>query len=163
MPKWVKTDFLIWAIPVIPLAALVTWCLWPRISFTLELSLLKAGEIGPPTHRGRCPSQFSLNTFDDEVESQTIADLYYLAGRRLDDLCGSQGRRTYLWHDRLGYPGVSSVVQYPSGYVEVGVFQSNDSDNVWVRVAPGAFSVGDGRGLHELPNFQLPPGTLRCQ
>jgi hypothetical protein len=132
--------------------------------FFAELSSLVVSTDGQPALLGPHRKWIELNTFTDEVSSDSIRLSYYRACRRLDALRGGLARRTYSWEDEITYPGVSSVVQYPSCYIETGVFSGNDSDTVWVRVVQGVFPTGNRiRNLRELPSDDLPPGTLRCQ
>lgn len=146
-----------------PILALIGWGYWGEIRFYANLSDITLDEAGQPMLIGSYPHGIRVNTFVDDLESESIGRSYYRACRRLDAIRGGQHRRTYSWEDELTYPRMSSVVQYSSCYIEVEAYQGNDSDGVTVRIGPGVFLAKQRTHLRELPTDQLSSGRLRFQ
>jgi hypothetical protein len=146
----------------------VGWVYWPNIRFRVALGRLAISNSGVPTYNGANTDSFGVNTFSDEVSSASIGDLYYAACNRLEQLRGGYPRRTYHWYDLEGWDRVTSVIQFPAGYISVTAANNNDNDSVAVRVVPGVFPpLGHPPHqfieLKELPNDRLPAHTLRFQ
>ncbi|HVE41043.1 MAG TPA: hypothetical protein VNM14_14205 [Planctomycetota bacterium] len=142
------------AIPLNLLLCLIAWPYLPERRFRAQLAAF-TGSNGS--------DEFRLNTYEDDVCSETIGRCYEAACRRLESLRGANPRRTYSWQDSLTYPGVSSIVQFPSHYAEVYVFSGNDSDTVQVRMVPGQFPQSRQLEVRLLGSDELPKGTLRFQ
>lgn len=148
--------------------ALFAWMYWPHICFRIALSKLSVSVSGVPAYAGANNDAFGANTFSDNISSSGIGSLYYAACRRLEELRGSYARRTYHWYDMEGWDRVTSVVQFPTGYISATAANNNDNDSVTVRVMPGTFPPPDHPPhqfieLKELPNDRLPADTLRFQ
>lgn len=87
----------------------------------------------------------SVNTFTHEVPSQSIADLYDLACRKLQTLYGDKVK-TYRWYDALGYPGQVTLVQFKNevrgnSYLIARVFEANDNDSFTFAYEGGTYDV----------------------
>lgn len=154
-------------IVALPLTALAWW-FGPWIRFQYALRTLSVDTSGLPRLGASTDSGFSVNTFSDEVTSLTIEELYYAACRRLEGLRESVPRRTFLWSDSMGYPRVSSVMQFSQGHMAVTAYNNNDNDMVSIRVGPGPFPLivhpqGQFLDPKELPDDRLPVGVLRQQ
>jgi hypothetical protein len=104
-----------------------------------------------------------VNTYENDLSSESIGRCYFMACRRLDAIRGSYPVRTYSWEDEETWPKVSKVVQFPAAYVEVTAYQGNDSDGVSVRIYPGVFTLTGKCKPVPMASDQLPPGTLRYQ
>jgi hypothetical protein len=134
------------------------WLFWPALRLRFQLALIRVEE-GRPTYAGTILNSVSINTFIDDLPSESIGAAYEGACRRLDLLPGI--RRTYYGEDEMGYPQVSSVLQCTRGYIEIRVNRGNDSETLRVRVSPGIFRPEGLMNLRELPGSEIPPGTLR--
>jgi hypothetical protein len=123
---------------LLPINALFAFLFWGEFRFRLHLLEIRTDPVGRP-----CPSplRFELNTFRDDAGPESIARCADAARRRLRELPGGHRARTFSWEDEMGYPGVTTLVQYDQGYVVATVFSGNDSDTVYVRVSPGIFSA----------------------
>lgn len=135
-----------------PLISLAAWWYWGEMRFRHDLLNLSLDESG----QASIANAIELNTFDDDVSSESIGRCYYSACRRLDSLRGSRPRRTYRWEDSITYPGMSSIVQYPSHYVEVCASSGNDSDEVALRVVPGQFPTSEHFNVKEVSGSEVP-------
>lgn len=162
-------NLLLWGLPLsVVFIAGYRW--WNRagIAFHQDLRRLEVSASGTPAHDGKPSADFGVNTFTDEVSSDTIADLYYSACERLEDLRGSHPRKTWVWYDDGGWPRVSSVVLLPAAHIAVTASENNDNDAVYVSVMPGPFPPPDHSPrqfleMKELPNDRLPNGVLKFQ
>ena len=148
---------------MVMVVVLAGWVFCGEIRFSVQLRSIVIDPSGRPRFVGIFPHGIGINTFEDEVESETIRRSYYRACQHLDAIRGSLPRKTYYWEDEITYPGVSSVVQCDSSYIEVLAYQGNDSDGVSVRIHSGRFLATKRAQLRELSTDLLPPGTLRCQ
>jgi|GEM_PF-3147419 len=156
-----------WLFPVFALLGIIAAIYWTPLTFRLDLHRLSVDAAGTPSFPAKSEHLFGADTFTDNISSAGIADLYYAACERLDHLRGSYPRKTYRYHDIEGYPGVISVVQFPSAHLSVTVFSGNDADSVYLRLLPGNFPPPPNPftflELQELPNDRIPKGTLRFE
>ena len=139
MPRAVSAGIILL---LLPWNVLNAWLYWGELRFTVGLLGL--------------PSELSVNTFDDDVPSESIERCFLAAGLWLELLPGGQRPRTYSFEDKITYPGVVSVVQYPTKYVELTAFSGNDSDGVDLRVVPGKFSTQGLFKVRELSRQEFP-------
>jgi len=129
--------FIVACITLLPIHALLFWLYQGEVRFRIGVSTFDM--VGNPR-------DLELNTFTDEVGSDSIARSYDAARRRLDSLRGSRPRQTYSCEDEMTYPSISSVIQFQSGYAEVRVYSGNDSDGVILRRGTGTFPAQE-RGV----------------
>ena len=162
-------NLLLWGLPLTVIVIFgYRWLNRVSIAFHRDLRRLEVSASGTPAYDGKLSADFGANTFTDEVSSETIADLYYSACERLEDIRGSHPRKTWVWYDDEGWPRVSSVVLLPAAHIKVTASENNDNDAVYVSVTPGPFPPPDHSPRHflamkELPNDRLPAVVLRFQ
>ena len=120
---------------LLPSALAVAVCVWP--SFRFRTCLVWASLRSALHSFG--PAQYSFNTFDDHLAPADIAKLYRTGCSHLDHMKDGTSRRTYRWETFDGYPSISSVAQYPKGYLAITAFEGNDSYGVLIDIGPGAF------------------------
>lgn len=87
----------------------------------------------------------SVDTYTHEVPSQSIANLYDLACRKLKSLYGDQVK-TYRWLDAIGFPGQVTLVQFKNevrgnSYLVARVFEANDNDSFTFAYVNGTYDV----------------------
>lgn len=138
-----------------------TWLFWGEYRFYAGLSSITVDEQDRPALFWSHSKGLGVNTYEDDLTPDSIRRSYTMACRRLETIRGRYPRTTYSWEDDETWPSVSSVVQFPTGYIEVHAYQGNDSDGVWIRVSPGAFPISGKNNLKTLLTDDLPPGTLR--
>ena len=109
--------------PLLLLAALVSWFYWPEISFNIALRSPKALHLWYDIHR---------NSFDDDVPFSVVYRMHRTALGSVAAKTGDGGTE-YVWKDKLGYPGHSTVFKDSDGWIEVETFTGNDTAFVWVR------------------------------
>jgi len=153
-----RTKLILIIAPVLVL--IISACISPSFRFRIGLyweSFRPALHLFGP---GRC----SINSFDDNVNTAELARFYKIGCDRLEYLRSGQDHRTYRWADQEGYPSISSVVQYPNGYVAVTAYEGNDSCGISIDVGPGAFPPTDNPRhylhLREVPKNE-DPGFLK--
>ncbi len=134
------------------------WIAWPTIFGLSEInSAIKEIEKFDPTIQITEKATFGANTFTDECSSSAIKSAYNRAASTLASKDSEVA--TYAWLDQLGWDRVSTVLQLPSGYVEVRASCNNDNDSVYIGFIPGTFDKPD---MKRLDGFELPIGILRC-
>jgi hypothetical protein len=123
---------------LLPLHALLFFLYQGEVRFRIDLSRFDIHS-----------KDVELNTYVNDVGSDSIARCYDAACSRLDALRGSLPRQTYYCEDEMTYPSISSIVQLSGQYLEVRAYSGNDSDGVAIRNGTGLFPARE-RGAKRL-------------
>ena len=100
-------------------------------------------------------STIGINTYRDEVSSQSIKDYYNNAIKILN--AKNLKTETYIWVEPMSR--VSTFIQNSTGYIEVSVSSGNDSESVYISYSPGQLNDSNAELLS---SNELPMHFLRC-
>ena len=106
----------------------------------------------------------SIDTFTNEVQSQTIKKLYNKTCIKLQELYPNE-IVTYSWNeDILGYPRQATIVQFKNefkgdSYLMVYVSENNDNDGFVFSYKKGEFDTKDKKKLED---WKIEKGVLHC-
>lgn len=129
------------------------WLVWPSIKFGFALRQLEGdGSSGKDW-------TISLNTFDDEITSSAVAELYLKGSRHLSEL--GPNVEAYTFEDVMGYQGCITVSRYSGSYEYVRVFGANDNDSISVGRASGTFPPERFSIVKKIATNHLPKGIIR--
>ncbi|MFH1731705.1 MAG: hypothetical protein ABIF82_08650 [Planctomycetota bacterium] len=121
-------------------------------------------------HAGDGKSQWELNTVVNEVESSTVERSYHKACQRaIGHWQAVIPPTTYLRCYEEGWPVLSTVFQGDKGFLEIMVYEGNDSDGTRIRVAHGVFEelfqegrLFMGSRVETRADHRVPDYMLRC-
>jgi len=121
-------------------------------------------------HASDDESCWDLNTFVHEVESSTVQRSYHKACERaIGHWQAAIAPTTYLRYDEEGWPVLSTVFQGDKGFLEITVYEGNDSDGTRIKVGRGVFkdllrkkSLFMGSRAETMANYRVPGHMLRC-
>ncbi len=126
-------------------------------------SLENGNKVDGYPHIGPLDSwELGLDTFTNEVSSETIESLYSSACNKLIKLYKDEVK-TYFWSDLEGWPRMATVVQFKIGdkhesYLIIRACQNNDNDSFYFSYKKGEFNIQGKKLMH---SWKLPKGHLR--
>jgi len=139
-------------VPATLVLVVIVWLYFPVLRFRSQLACLNLSSSRP--------TSFSINTFDDEVSSARLSELYLAACNRARDLQPTATVRTYWSNDgdNGGWDGHCSVTQYSGAYIEIRAVSGNDSESVDVLLRPGNYDSG-GKMIADVTLPPIKPST----
>ncbi len=105
----------------------------------------------------------SIDTFTDEVSSDSIEELYEITCARLEKLYPEK-ITTYYWEDEMGYPRLATIVEfkntyYGNLYLITEAYENNDNDSYHFAYRKGVFKTENKKLLK---SWKVKKQLLRC-
>lgn len=103
--------------------------------------------------------EFSENTFNHNISSSQIAEMYLRASQHVGSL--TKSAKSYVYEDSSGYMGCITLIQHENSFEYVAVFGGNDSDTIMAGRKLGSFPPEVYKILGQENIGILPTGVIR--